>query len=141
MSKFNQVCEFEQLIDERHDRLLGTSPYIKGEIHGRKYIVAWIHEHHYVAYVNVPKGSDIHGIDYMWLYYDSPDVHGGVTWTGSIDICDDDYYIGWDYAHSRDEDRHITEDEIMRHVNNCAEWVNKPKHKVVCDHCNQEVTA
>lgn len=139
MSKFIEVDSFTDLKDERHQHLLKASPYITGEMHGCKYIVAYVHDHHYVAYVSVPKDSDVCGVDSNWLHEDYPSVNGEVTWSGSIDICDDDYYIGWDYAHSRDQDRHISEDEVMHDVSNCAEWINKPEHKVVCDHCGSEL--
>jgi len=89
------------------------------------------------------------GVDSNWLHQDYPDVNGEVTWSGRIGICDDDHYIGWDYNHmswdrktdvtTYDKDRYISEGEIMGHVSNCAEWINKPKHNVVCDHCGSEL--
>ncbi len=148
MSKFIEVDSFTDLKDERHEHLLKASPYITGEMHGCKYIVAYVHDHHYVAYVSVPKDSDVCGVDSSWLHEDYPDVNGEVTWSGHIGICDDDHYIGWDYAHIKwdsdgneisDTDRYISEGEIMGHVSNCAEWVNKPEHRVVCDHCGSEI--
>ena len=149
MSKFIEVDSFTDLKDERHQHLLKASPYITGEKHGCKYIVAYLHDNHYVAYVSVPKDSDVCGVDSNWLHQDYPDVNGEVTWSGRIGICDDDHYIGWDYNHmswdrktdvtTYDKDRYISEGEIMGHVSNCAEWINKPKHNVVCDHCGSEL--
>ena len=158
MSKFIEVDSFTDLKDkwvwtkdddERHQHLLKASPYITGEKHGCKYIVAYVDDHHYVAYVSVPKDSDVCGVDSNWLHQDYPSVNGEVTWSGRIGICDDDHYIGWDYAHTKydsktdvtieDTDRYISEGEIMGHVSNCAEWINKSEHKVVCDHCGSEL--
>lgn len=58
---------------------------------------------HPTAYVEIPKGHKLFGINYMDIE-DSIDVHGGLTYSDNelMGIKSENWFIGWDYAHCGD---------------------------------------
>ena len=58
---------------------------------------------HPTAYVEIPKGHKLFGINYMDIE-DSIDVHGGLTYSDNelMGIKSESWFIGWDYAHAGD---------------------------------------
>lgn len=58
---------------------------------------------HPTAYVEIPKGHKLFGINYMDIE-DSIDVHGGLTYSSNelMGIKSENWFIGWDYAHCND---------------------------------------
>jgi hypothetical protein len=74
-------------------------------------------EHHYTAYVALPKGHRYYGRDYEKIRLD---VHGGFTYSRDYLILSDDkenrikdsrWFIGWDYAHAWD--KNITFKQVL----------------------------
>ena len=61
---------------------------------------------HPTAYVEIPKGHKLYGKEYDTIYDMGVDidVRGGLTYSHSslIDIKQDSWFIGWDYAHYGD---------------------------------------
>lgn len=56
------------------------------------------------GYVGVPKGHVLYGEDYRTAYNadNNFDVHGGLTYSGTMGEGDDYYYFGFDTAHGGD---------------------------------------
>lgn len=95
----------------------------------------------FVAYVGLPEGHPLHGIDYTDRSMPGFDVHGGLTYSGEGEFIKSDgpalWWIGIDFAHAGDfvesglsrffefqsGGRKWTEDEVAAEVDRLAEQV------------------
>lgn len=86
---------------------------------------------HPCAYIHLPKGHFLYGV-----YYDEIDlnVHGGLTYSSEVD---NEYLIGWDYAHHGDlyyypqlndiKGKSYTVKEIVGHIKKAIDQLQKLK--------------
>ena len=76
-----------------------------GEHSGVKFYVCSINGMHPTAYLRIPKGMPLHGIDYEEADK-LIDVHGGFTYSRNslygVENDDESWFLGWDYGHCGD---------------------------------------
>ena len=143
---FREVRAFEDVL-----ALSVTNNYMRGSIrvmdNTHRYLIVGNRQGHYCAYVEVEHGHPVYGMWYTHIYDwipTSPDVNGGITFTD--DLCSEDgvvdgfdYCIGWDYAHSWNDGKEVTEQRILGDVGNCAIWLDNVAlmKQFTCPTCKQ----
>lgn len=81
------------------------------------------------------------GEDNIWI---DAEIHGGITFCGYMEGFDDEFFIGWDYAHAGDycwwcpglahhknyNERHWTTDEIIDHARLVIKALREGRYEV-----------
>ena len=140
----HKVFNDGKTVDARY--ITGTWTSVSVPFNSYRYVIIHGKSGHYCAYVEV---LDTHPIHYMrwneisdWIPEYLP-VNGGITFADDLDVEDGDnpitYCIGWDYAHSCNLNKDITEMEIMEDICRAIEWLEMvaKRKRFTCPTCKQ----
>ena len=115
-----------------------------GEHNGILFYICSIGGLHPTAYIRIPKGMPLHGLDYDDIEQYEIDVHGGWTYAGpglkGVVNDDESWFIGWDYSHYCDFEGFYLRYKSDDRLNECKKWTTD---EIVseCQHVCEEIAA
>ena len=85
---------------------------------GYDYFIVYVDDAWYCAYVIIPEGHPLYGVHYDDIQ--NIETHGGFTFSDYHRLVNNQWCIGWDYAHGGD---------YLPYFGEYQEWFGMPCHK------------